>query len=297
MAKRKKTKKKSIAAKKAAKKKPGAGARKQSAGKKSPRKRKSAARSDRDGKNASSARGRAASKAGPATLLPPRQSRLPHQQRDTGGGAAESVTKSDFGVALNDQLRSLTNVDRGECERYPTQTNDHSPPTRIEEIAEVAAEQGDRLEETAKRLVDADKDDLLREALWWAGTSRLPRAAIVGRALHELKSFTEELAFKRGTAAEICQKIKDKNADHLRAPIKRAMASGKDSAMIDSSLIGLLNKAWTVLEKLDLLRAAPSAGVYLIGRGPTVFDGFPEWGRSDEELPEKPNRPPRRPRS
>lgn len=297
MAKRKKTKKKSIAGKKAAKKKPGAGAKKQSAGKKSPRKRESAARSDRVGKSASSARGRAASKAGPATLLPPRQSRLPHQQRDTGGGAAESVTKSDFGVALNDQLRSLTNVDRGEGERYPTQTNDHSPPTRIEEIAEVAAEQGDRLEETAQRLVDADKDDLLREALWWAGKSRLPRAAIVGRALHELKSFTSDVAYTCGSATAICQKISDKNPDHLREPIRRAMSSKKGSDKIGSALIGHLQKASAVLKELKLLRYAPRAGVYLIGRGPTVFDGFPEWGRSDDELPEKPNRPPRRPRS
>jgi hypothetical protein len=164
-------------------------------------------------------------------------------------------------------------------------------------MADGVADQEDRLEETAPQLVDADEDDLLRAALWWAGRARLPRAAVVGRALHEKQSFTEELASKRGTAAEICQKIRDRNPAHLRDAIRRMIESAKSTEDIDAALVGHLNGAWAVLERLNLLKAAPRAGVYLVGRGPKVFDGFPNWTDVDEPWPEKPTRPPRRPRS
>jgi hypothetical protein len=177
------------------------------------------------------------------------------------------------------------------------QTGEHAPPTRAAQIADGAAEQEDRLEEIAPHFVDADEDDLLREALWWAGRARLPRAAIVGRALHDLKSFTEELASKRGTADKVCREIRKRNPLHLRNQVHAQLDSKKDQKDIDSALVGLLYTACAVLEKLQLLHAAPHAGVYLIGRGQKVFKGFPDWKTVDEPWPEKPTRPPKRPRS
>jgi hypothetical protein len=177
------------------------------------------------------------------------------------------------------------------------QTGEHAQATSAAKIAKGVAEQEDRLEEIAHHLVDADEDDLLRAALWWAGRARLPRAAIVGRALHDLKSFTEELASKRGTSDKICREIRNRNSLHLRQEIHEKLDSKKDSEDIDSALVGLLNTACAVLGKLKLLQAAPHAGVYLIGRGQKVFKGFPDWTTVDEPWPEKPTRPPRRPRS
>lgn len=260
------------------------------------KKKKKKKRNNGAAENNAAKAGRAASRTGVATL-PPRRPGTTNRHQEARGATTEPATVSDLGIAASDDLRLLTNADRGAGEPYPTQTSGHTPPTHVEEIAAVVAEREDQLEEIAPRLVDADEDELLQHALWWAGSARLPRAAIVGRALRDLRSFTEELASKRGTAAEICQRINDQNPAHLRDAIRRVIASSKASEDVGAALVGHLNRAWAVLEQLGLLRAAPRAGVYLIGRGPTVFDGFPEWTTPDEPLPEKPTRPPTRPRS
>lgn len=238
---------------------------------------------------------RAVTRAGSATLLPPNRPRHTTRSQNIGAAAGNKVTTSDRDIAAIDVARAFSNADRIAGESCPMQTGEHAPPTHLDRIAEGVAEQEDRLEEVAPHLVDADEDELLRAALWWAGRARLPRAAIVGRALHVLGSITEKAA-KDGTAAAICLKIKDKNPAHLREPIKRVMASGKGSAVIDSALAGHLYTAWAVLEKLNLLRAAPNAGVYLVGRGPKVFNGFPDWNTVDDPWPTQPTRPPRTPR-
>jgi hypothetical protein len=191
----------------------------------------------------------------------------------------------------------INHADRALGGSCPTQTGEHAPPTRAAQIAEGAAEQEDRFEEITDDLTDADKDEAARRALWWAGTARLPRAAIVGRALHDLKSFTEELASKRGTAVTICFEIQKQNVAHLRATILDALASTQPQERIDSKLVEALNRAWAVLEKLGYLRAAPRAGVYLNGLGQKIFNGFPDWEAVDEPWPEKPTRPQTRPRS
>ncbi len=240
---------------------------------------------------------RAVTRAGSATLLPPNRPRPTTRSQNIGAAAGNKVTTSDRDIAAIDAARAFSNADRiagGSC---PMQTGEHAPPTHLDQIAEGVAEQEDRLEEVAPHLVDADEDELLRMALWWAGRARLPRAAIVGRALHDLKSFNEELASKRGTADKICREIRRRNRLHLRKEIHDNLDSEKDQEDIDSALAGLLNTACAVLEKLRLLQAAPHAGVYLIGRGPKVFKGFPDWSKVDEPWPEKPTRPPRRPRS
>jgi len=286
--------KKPATSKKPAKKKKKAGARsmKPAAAKTHSKKRK------KDAKRGDTvAPDKAASRAASLTLLPPKRPRTTapsHEVRDMVG---ETVATSDRGIAGIDDVRMINHADRAPGGSCPMQTGDHVPPIHAARIAEGAAEQEDRLEEVHPLLVDANNDELLQLALWWADTPRKPRAAIVGRALHDLKSFDAERASKRGTADQICREIRKRNPLHLRPKIHAQLDSKKDQEDIDSALVGLLNRAWAVLEKLDLLRAAPRAGVYLIGRGLEVFDGFPDWNRPDEPMPKKPTRPPRRPRS
>ncbi len=240
---------------------------------------------------------RAAGRAGSATLPPPTRPRTTTHNQRAGGTARELVTSSDPDTTVIDAVRALNNADRVAVGSCPMQTGEHAPPTNAVQLAKNVAENEDRLEGIAPDLVDANKDEVLRKALWWAGTARLPRAAIVGLALHELESFTEEFASKRGTAVAICVKIHDRNAAHLRVVTRKALQSKQKQERIDAALVGHLNKAWAVLEKLDLLRAAPRAGVYLIGRGEKVFKGFPQWTDVDEPWPKKPTRPSKRPRS
>lgn len=293
MAKRKK--KKSAASKKSLKKKKKkviARPKKNTPAKKSRAKRKKGV-TPRD----TTAPGKAASRVGSATLVPPKPPRTTPRSNKTKDVVGEAVPASDRGIAGIDDVRLINHADRAAGESCPTQTGEHDPPTHTARIAEGADEQEDRLDEVAPRLDDANNDELLRAALWWADTPRKPRAAIVGRALHELKSFDEEWAFRRGTADKICREIRNHNPLQLRPEIHAQLDSTKDQEKIDSALVGLLNRAWAVLEKFDLLRAAPRAGVYLIGRGLKVFDGFPDWNKPDEPMPKKPTRPPKRPRA
>jgi hypothetical protein len=197
-------------------------------------------------------------------------------------------------------VRLINNMDRKEHQREPLQTGVDKPPEHIGQVADGVAEQEDRLELIAPELTNADTNKLLQLSLWWAGGMRLPRAAFVGRALHELKSIDEELAPIRGTADKICQRIRRNNANQLRLRITQVMdrhskgtMSAEDAA---SALVGHLNKTWAVLEALGLLKAAYPAGVYLVGDGLTVFDGFPDWKKVDDKLPKKPARPPKTPR-
>jgi len=146
---------------------------------------------------------KAASRVGSATLVPPKRPRTKPRSHETKGTAGEAVTTPDRDIAGIDDLRVINRVDQAAGGSCPTQTDEHALPIHATQIAKGAAEKEDRLEEIADELADADKVTVDRNALWWTGTARLPRAAIVGRALHDLKSFSEELASKRGTAAGI----------------------------------------------------------------------------------------------
>ena len=287
-----KQKKKSATSKKPAKKKAKARPKKNTSAKKPSTKRNKGEK-----RRGATAPDKAASRAGSATLLPPMRPRTKDRSQEKSDTAGKAVVTSDRGIAAIDASRTISHVDLAAGGSCPTQTGEHTPPIHAARIAQETHEQEDRLDEVAPRLVDANKDELLRAALWWAGTARKPRAAIVGRAMHDLKSFKEEVAFRRGTADQICREIRKRNPLHLRVQIHAQLDSKKDQEDIDSALVGLLNKAWAVLQKLDLLRAAPRAGVYLIGRGRNVFKGFPEWSKPDERMPKKPTRPSRRPRS
>ena len=213
---------------------------------------------------------------------------------DTSGKSHDVITPIDT-------VRLINNMDRKEHQREPLQTGVDKPPEHIGHVADGVAEQEDRLELIVPELTNADTNKLLQLSLWWAGGMRLPRAAFVGRALHDLKSIDEELAPIRGTADKICQKIMQKNPAQLRPPITRVMDAHSKGTMSTedaaSALVGFLDKTWAVLEEIGLLKASYRAGVYLIGRGLKVFDGFPDWNKPDEPMPKKPMRPPRKPRS
>jgi len=287
-----KRRKKSAASKKPAKNKANAQPKKNTSAKKSPTKRNKGKK-----RRGTAAPAKAASRAGSATLLPPKGPRTTARRRETKDIVGEAATTSDRGIAGIDGVRTIIQADQAPGGSCPMQTGEHVPPIHATQIAKGADEKEDRLEEIRDRLSDSGKVEVDRGALLWAGTSRLPRTAIVGRALHDLRSFTAELASKRGTAVSICSKIQARNAAHLRAAILNTLASAKPQERIDAALVGYLNKAWAVLEKLLYLEAAPRAGVYLNEEGQRVFNGFPDWEDVDEPWPTKPTRPPTRPRS
>ena len=215
--------------------------------------------------------------------------------------ANDTSGKKHAAITPLDRVRLINNMDRTEHQREPLQTGVDRPAEHAGQVADGVAEQEDKLDLIAPELTNAGTNKLLQLSLWWAGGMRLPRAAFVGRALHELKSIDEELAPIRGTADKICQRIRRNNANQLRLRITQVMdrhskgtMSTEDAA---SALVGFLDKTWAVLEALGLLKAACPAGVYLVGDGLTLFDGFPDWKKVDDKLPKKPTRPSRRMRS
>lgn len=192
-------------------------------------------------------------------------------------------------------VRLLSHLPGGSHTSNPLPASAANPSARTASVAEAVGDREKKLGVMAPHLAGDDVHTLMRKAVWLGDGVRLPRPAIVGRALHELGSFSEADAPGRGTAGHICARIKLRAPDQLRKPIQKAMASGKDAEHISATLIGFLNKAWAVLERLDLLQAARVSGVYLLELGRKVFDDFPDWKTPDEATAKKPQRPPRKP--
>ncbi len=196
-----------------------------------------------------------------------------------------------------DFMRLVNNLDCRPGSAFPGQHQRGEPSPVSTSLVEDTFKRERRLDEAAPYLGTGSEAELLQLALWVAGGVRLPRAAIVGRALQELDSTSEHLAKAKGTADRICSRIRRQNPAHLRNAIIKAMDSGLDAEVISGKLVGHLRSAWAILEKLRLLKAAYGAGVYLVGLGPKVFDGFPDWATPDEPMPKKPTRPKKRPLS
>lgn len=201
----------------------------------------------------------------------------------------------ELSLAEIDSMRVVNNLDCKPGDEFPRQHQRGEPPPGSAALIEYTTERERRLAEAAPHLHTGIEADLYRQALWVAGGVRLPRAAIVGRALHERKSFSEGDAYERGSASAICQKINDHNPAHLSKAIVKAMGPGLKSKDRIAKLVGCLNRAWAILEDLQLLKAACGGGVYLVGLGPKVFDGFPDWSRPDDKPPKKPTRPTTKP--
>jgi hypothetical protein len=255
-----------------------------------------------DAERGNESRGLSATRVG---IAAPPARRGPHDQEVSGsltapGHATPSASREEeCGVESADVLRVINNVDRMEVGLPPMPSYATMRPVHATNVAETAAEQERRLKEAMPAAKSSADLDLMRLALWWAGGERLPRAAFVGRALHELKSFDEEFAGVRGTAFKICDWINGKNRKLLR----KAMIGALDkhatlpAATLDSKLTPPLRPGLLVLERLLLLKAAYRKGVYLTEHGAEVFDGFPDWNTPDEPLPEKLSRPEKPPRS
>ena len=129
--------------------------------------------------------------------------------------------------------------------------------------------------------------DELREVAWLMGPARLPRSAIFGRALHDLRAVSEAAA---QTNARVCVRIQQEGPHHLRPEIVAALIAvntSEDSSKPFKSLAGLLKRAMDYLAVPGWLarRAMPRGGSYLQGKGIEVFDGFPAWSRPDQETP------------
>jgi hypothetical protein len=129
--------------------------------------------------------------------------------------------------------------------------------------------------------------DEYRELVWLFGPARLPRAAFVGRALHELGAVTEERAQSH---AQVCTRIQRKGPGQLRPQIVQALAAvgtASDSSKPVRALTNLLKSAIKSLGALGwlALRPMPRGGSYLQGKGIEVFDGFPAWSRQETETP------------
>ena len=290
MAKRKITRAKKVSSR-GAKKKSTAGSKQPAAQGSKARGNKGTAKKPDRGRAAAKPPGRNASRVLVVTAASARGT--PGVIRPRSGPSAEPI--DELPLADIDNMRLVSNLDTPAGLDHPQPSREHGPPPDVASLV-ASLEQKDRqLEEIEDRLKRAAEIEKYQLALWWAGGVRLPRPAIVGRALHETKSLSEEDAYKNGSANKICDKIADHNRAHLSSAIQRAMAPGLKSKVRIAKLVGLLNRAWAVLEALELLKAAEGGGVYLVGKGPAVFDGFPDWSRPDEKPPKKPSRPKTKP--
>lgn len=249
------------------------------------------------GHGAAEVPGRAASRIAVTAVTP-----KPSRSRASRGSSTAAEPPAahpidDLPLADIDLMRIVNNLDCKPGDEFPRPHRRGEPTPDLTSLVESTTERERRLDEAAPYLGTGSEADLLRLALWVAGGVRLPRAAIVGRALHELGSFSEHVAKAKGTADLICNRIRRQNAAHLREAIIKALDSGLAAEVISAKLAGHLKSSLVVLKELGLLKAAYGAGVYLVGSGRIVFDGFPDWTKPDEPMPEKLTRPKKKPSS
>ena len=219
-----------------------------------------------------------------------------------------------------DTVRSLVRLGQQPLTHDPLPVHD-ATTARAAVVADAVAEREAKLKLAATHFASASGDDAWREAIWWAGGFRFPRAAFVGRALHDLGCVNEKKGRKEGTNLAIADRIRCQNARQLKPQIIRDLeylneekkppprppspssegAGSKkkepDSSDWNASLTSLLAKRLVVLQELDLLKGTYRGGAYLVGDGPRIFDGFPDWNRVDDELADRLTRPKTRPRS
>jgi hypothetical protein len=128
-----------------------------------------------------------------------------------------------------------------------------------------------------------------RNLLWLVGPARHPRSAIVGRALSESGALTEASA---QTYWRICDTIRRRGQHHLRNELLEVLRDyDLDTRGGARRLAGLLGSAITYLDAVNpaVIQLARRQGIYLVGRGPVLFEGWPEWDRRDE-APQPPRR-------
>lgn len=134
--------------------------------------------------------------------------------------------------------------------------------------------------------------DELREIVWLMGPARLPRSAIVGRALHDLRAVMQDAAQSN---VNVCVRIQQAGSHHLRNEIVRDLELVNTSADSSRPVRSLSNLLKSAIDYLTVpgwlaLRALPDGGSYLQGEGLRIFNGFPAWDRIDAP-PQPPGRP------
>ena len=122
---------------------------------------------------------------------------------------------------------------------------------------------------------------VLRELIWLIGPARRPRSAIVGRALSDGAAISETAGM---TYLRITERIRVSGLHHLREEIRAALATYDAApARHARTLAGLLESAVRYLGEMMVVQLGRRQGMYLIGDGPVIFEGWPEWERWDEE--------------
>jgi len=122
-----------------------------------------------------------------------------------------------------------------------------------------------------------------RELIWLIGPARRPRTAIVGRALSDGAAISEVAGM---TYMRIAELIRVSGLHHLRNEVREALAAYDAApARHARTLAGLLGSAVRDLGALNVLQLATRQGMFLVNEGPMIFEGWPEWGRRDEESP------------
>lgn len=215
--------------------------------------------------------------------------------------AAHEMSLEDLrlGLAAADQQRVLNNLDRSAGASEPMQTGHTHPPSNAKFVATHAELMEEELERGASAIAKLRDQQLIKRLLWDLGLARKPRAAILGRAIYELRATSRKDASKAKND-DIAGHINIAGKKHhLSVKLQNLIdnATTKDGEDYSSALAGYLIRPLVLLQKHGYLQAS-RPGVYLVGDGLTTFVDFPRWEWRDEEGEQKLRRPPpRRPRS
>lgn len=137
------------------------------------------------------------------------------------------------------------------------------------------------IEQEATRQGGAGAITVPREVIWLVGPARLPRSAIVGRALSDDSAFSEARSM---TYLRIAQHIRNRGPHHLRDEILQTLTNyDQTPARNARTLAGLFQRAVSYLSAMGYVQAGDRRGLFLVGEGPQIFENWPDWSREDLE--------------
>jgi hypothetical protein len=199
-----------------------------------------------------------------------RVARVAVRQRTTAGDTIDLSTVNEGGVQAADSLAAV-----------PV-----TPPASEavnHEVAEVAAALPEVEAQVQRQQGPLAELVAYREVLWLVGTARRPRTAIFGRAVGEAGGVS---AARPTTNEQAVRVISRHGPHHLRDEFQVPLSDYQNNAARHArTLSNLLGPAIAYLHVLDLVGLGTLRGIYLAGRGPEVFEGWPQWERPDEEPP------------
>lgn len=137
------------------------------------------------------------------------------------------------------------------------------------------------IEQEATRQGGAGAITVPREVIWLVGPARLPRSAIVGRALSDDSAFSGTRSM---TYLRIAQHIRNRGPHHLRDEILQTLTNYDQTPALNArTLAGLFQRAVSYLNAMGYVQAGDRRGLFLIGEGPQIFENWPDWSREDLE--------------